>query len=83
MVDTSSDLLWVQCQPCITCFNQSDNLEFDPKKSSSYIETPCSFTLCNHDESYILTCDATVDGTSNVIAGSNITMLMVRLLLGK
>ena len=64
LLDIGSDLLWVQCQPCITCFNQADNLEFDPKESSSYREISCNSALCNHDENYIFSCDGTIDGTS-------------------
>ncbi|XP_050259225.1 protein ASPARTIC PROTEASE IN GUARD CELL 1-like [Quercus robur] len=64
LLDIGSDLLWVQCQPCITCFNQTDDLEFDPKESSSYREIPCNSALCNHDEDYIFSCDATIDRTS-------------------
>ncbi|XP_075663394.1 protein ASPARTIC PROTEASE IN GUARD CELL 2-like [Castanea sativa] len=64
LLDIGSDLLWVQCQPCINCFNQTDDLEFDPKESSSYREISCNSALCNHDENYIFSCDATIDRTS-------------------
>ncbi|BFI07856.1 aspartyl protease family protein [Marchantia polymorpha subsp. ruderalis] len=35
IVDTGSDLVWLQCAPCTQCFQQS-NPVFDPKSSSSY-----------------------------------------------
>ncbi|KAI4326166.1 hypothetical protein MLD38_031506 [Melastoma candidum] len=45
IVDTGSDLIWTQCQPCSQCFNQSTPI-FDPKKSSTYSELSCSSKLC-------------------------------------
>ncbi|KAJ3674427.1 hypothetical protein LUZ60_005043 [Juncus effusus] len=34
-VDTSSGLIWTQCEPCAACFQQSTPL-YDPKKSSTF-----------------------------------------------
>ena len=58
-MDTGSNLLWLQCQPCHNCFNQTSPI-FIPSKSSSYKNTSCSSstckdtpevdTSCNHDE---------------------------------
>ncbi|XP_020577466.1 LOW QUALITY PROTEIN: aspartic proteinase nepenthesin-1-like [Phalaenopsis equestris] len=45
IVDTGSDLIWTQCQPCIECFEQPTPL-FNPKKSSSFTTLPCSSPLC-------------------------------------
>ena len=39
VMDTGSDLVWVQCQPCIRCYNQTGPL-FDPSTSSSYSPVP-------------------------------------------
>lgn len=45
-LDTGSDLIWTQCQPCLICFNQSFPL-YNPSVSSTYYKYPCSGTLCN------------------------------------
>ncbi|KAF7150658.1 hypothetical protein RHSIM_Rhsim02G0215200 [Rhododendron simsii] len=46
-MDTGSDLIWTQCQPCLECFSQPDP-KFDPRKSSSFSNVSCSNNLC-HD----------------------------------
>ncbi|KAL3512002.1 hypothetical protein ACH5RR_024719 [Cinchona calisaya] len=45
IVDTGSDLTWVQCQPCKQCYNQPEPL-FDPKISTSYHSIPCKSSTC-------------------------------------
>ncbi|XP_058089605.1 aspartic proteinase nepenthesin-2 [Magnolia sinica] len=45
IVDTGSDLIWTQCKPCTSCYNQPTPI-FDPSKSSSYSNLPCSSSLC-------------------------------------
>lgn len=45
IVDTGSDLIWTQCEPCKECYEQ-DTPIFDPKKSSSFSKIPCSNSLC-------------------------------------
>jgi hypothetical protein len=41
-VDTGSDLVWVNCKPCIQCIvNAADN-PFDPTQSTSYQEASCT-----------------------------------------
>ncbi|KAF8387911.1 hypothetical protein HHK36_026573 [Tetracentron sinense] len=45
IVDTGSDLTWLQCLPCKTCYNQTQPL-FDPSKSSTYKKVPCSSPSC-------------------------------------
>ncbi|KAJ3670430.1 hypothetical protein LUZ60_010754 [Juncus effusus] len=52
IVDTGSDLIWTQCQPCKSCFNQSTAI-YDPSMSSTVNAVPCKSTkylyLCkNH-----------------------------------
>ncbi|CAD6263550.1 unnamed protein product [Miscanthus lutarioriparius] len=44
-IDTASDLVWLQCQPCVSCYRQVDPL-FNPKLSSSYAVVPCSSDTC-------------------------------------
>ncbi|XP_037459784.1 aspartyl protease AED1-like [Triticum dicoccoides] len=47
LLDTGSDLSWVQCAPCNSsdCYLQKDPL-FDPRKSSTYAPIPCGFDVC-------------------------------------
>ncbi|KAJ3693351.1 hypothetical protein LUZ60_008831 [Juncus effusus] len=45
IVDTGSDLTWVQCTPCASCYTQQDPL-FDPSSSSTYVSVPCNSTTC-------------------------------------
>ncbi|KAH7520568.1 aspartic proteinase nepenthesin-1 [Ziziphus jujuba] len=45
IMDTGSDLIWTQCSPCKDCFSQSTDI-FNPKKSTSYSNLPCSSELC-------------------------------------
>lgn len=45
IVDTGSDLIWTQCLPCETCFDQPTPI-FNPKKSSSFSKLSCSSQLC-------------------------------------
>lgn len=56
IVDTGSDLVWLQCQCGSTCQNQIDPL-FDPTASTSYLTVPCDNSLCaqvTNSASYIL-----------------------------
>ncbi|EFJ20570.1 hypothetical protein SELMODRAFT_54048, partial [Selaginella moellendorffii] len=45
VVDTGSDLPWLQCQPCKSCYKQADPI-FDPRNSSSFQRIPCLSPLC-------------------------------------
>ncbi|KAI6672070.1 hypothetical protein NL676_006955 [Syzygium grande] len=45
ILDTGSDLTWVQCQPCRVCYNQQDPL-FNPSASPSYKSIPCNSSTC-------------------------------------
>lgn len=45
IVDTGSDLAWVQCQPCRSCYNQEEPL-FDPSNSLSYQSISCNSSTC-------------------------------------
>ncbi|CAA7056449.1 unnamed protein product [Microthlaspi erraticum] len=46
VADTGSELLWVQCKPCDSCYPQDDPI-FDPKASSTYKDVSCSSSQCN------------------------------------
>lgn len=45
VIDTGSDINWIQCQPC-DCYQQSDPI-YDPTASSSYSLLPCNSPQCN------------------------------------
>ncbi|KAJ7564959.1 hypothetical protein O6H91_02G041400 [Diphasiastrum complanatum] len=45
IVDTGSDLVWVQCNPCRRCYRQQGPI-FDPVSSSSYNQLSCSNRQC-------------------------------------
>ncbi|XP_023766329.1 aspartyl protease family protein At5g10770 [Lactuca sativa] len=49
IVDTGSDLTWVQCQPCSSCYNQQEPL-FNPSESLSYKSVLCKSTTCENLE---------------------------------
>ncbi|CAN8270257.1 unnamed protein product [Cochlearia groenlandica] len=45
VLDTGSDVNWIQCQPCSDCYQQSDPI-FDPASSSTYKSLTCSASQC-------------------------------------
>ncbi|WOL09453.1 hypothetical protein Cni_G18206 [Canna indica] len=45
VLDTGSDVSWIQCQPCADCYQQSDPV-FDPTASSSYSPLSCDSSQC-------------------------------------
>ncbi|KAL6627479.1 hypothetical protein ACP70R_031205 [Stipagrostis hirtigluma subsp. patula] len=45
VLDTGSDVTWVQCQPCADCYQQSDPV-FDPSLSGSYAAVSCDSPRC-------------------------------------
>ena len=45
VLDTGSDVVWIQCSPCRKCYTQTDPI-FDPSKSRSYATIPCDSLLC-------------------------------------
>ncbi|CAL5052611.1 unnamed protein product [Urochloa decumbens] len=49
LIDTGSDLSWLQCAPCnsTACYPQKDPL-FDPSKSSTYALIPCNTDACRN-----------------------------------
>ncbi|XP_049376762.1 aspartic proteinase CDR1-like [Solanum stenotomum] len=54
IVDTSSDLTWTQCKPCVDCFKQLGPI-FNPKNSTSYKTIGCNNKLC---QGFICNCYA-------------------------
>jgi len=45
VLDTGSDLMWIQCLPCSKCYNQVDPY-FNPAASSTFRKVPCATPLC-------------------------------------
>lgn len=50
VLDTGSDIVWIQCLPCRKCYTQSDPV-FDPSKSSSFAPVTCDSPLCRRLDS--------------------------------
>lgn len=49
VIDSGSDIVWVQCQPCSQCYHQTDPV-FDPAESASYTGVSCSSAVCDRLE---------------------------------
>lgn len=45
VIDSGSDLVWVQCRPCSPCYKQANPL-FDPSMSVSFSGVPCRSAVC-------------------------------------
>lgn len=45
IIDTGSDLIWTQCQPCADCYRQGTAI-FNPSTSRTYARLSCSSKLC-------------------------------------
>ncbi|PNX75745.1 protein ASPARTIC PROTEASE IN GUARD CELL 2-like [Trifolium pratense] len=46
VIDSGSDIVWIQCEPCDQCYNQTDPI-FNPATSASFIGVSCSSSVCN------------------------------------
>ncbi|KAJ0238885.1 Aspartic proteinase CDR1-like protein [Hirschfeldia incana] len=59
LIDTASSIVWTQCLPCLSCYDQQDPI-FDPSTSSTYKEkicdqdlnNPCRYEITYVDQSY-------------------------------
>lgn len=49
VLDSGSDIVWVQCQPCKQCYQQLDPV-FNPAESASYSGVTCSSSVCDRLE---------------------------------
>lgn len=49
VIDSGSDIVWVQCQPCSQCYHQSDPV-FNPSESASFSGVSCGSTVCDRLE---------------------------------
>ncbi|KAK4769670.1 hypothetical protein SAY87_030202 [Trapa incisa] len=50
VLDTGSDVVWLQCAPCRKCYSQTDPI-FDPSKSRSFAAVPCESPMCRRLDS--------------------------------
>ncbi|XP_028794748.1 aspartyl protease family protein 2-like [Neltuma alba] len=50
VLDTGSDVVWLQCSPCQKCYSQTDPV-FDPTKSRSFAGISCASPLCRRLDS--------------------------------
>ncbi|KAF3324464.1 protein ASPARTIC PROTEASE IN GUARD CELL 1-like protein [Carex littledalei] len=50
VLDTGSDIIWLQCAPCRHCYSQVDPI-YDPRRSHSYSAIPCLSPVCRHLDS--------------------------------
>ncbi|KAK1603284.1 hypothetical protein QYE76_008127 [Lolium multiflorum] len=50
VLDTGSDVVWLQCAPCRRCYDQSGPV-FDPRRSKSYGALDCAAPLCRRLDS--------------------------------
>ncbi|CAL5196339.1 unnamed protein product [Lathyrus oleraceus] len=75
IVGTGSDIVWLQCQPCKQCYKQATHV-FDPSKSKSYKNLPCSskqcksvdFHSCNKNNS----CEYSIDYVGGTVSEGNL-----------
>ncbi|WOL12346.1 aspartyl protease family protein [Canna indica] len=49
--DTGSDLAWIQCRQCHSCYPQNEPL-FDPSKSSTFSRVGCDSDYCSSDSTF-------------------------------
>lgn len=49
VIDSGSDIIWVQCQPCSQCYRQSDPV-FNPADSATFSGVPCTSSVCDRLE---------------------------------
>lgn len=68
VVDTGSDVSWIQCLPCANCYEQSEAF-FDPSTSSSYVPLSCESPQCR-DLGYAYACANSTISSSSAAAGS-------------
>jgi hypothetical protein len=46
IIDTGSDLVWLNCKPCIHCIVKAADKPFDPTQSTSYQQALCTDAAC-------------------------------------
>ncbi|TVU14318.1 hypothetical protein EJB05_37779 [Eragrostis curvula] len=79
-IDTATDLVWMQCQPCVSCYRQFDPV-FNPKLSSSFAVVPCGSDTCDQldehrcrDEEDDNACQYTYKYSGNAVTKGTLAM---------
>lgn len=49
VLDTGSDIMWIQCSPCVDCYAQTGAV-FNPRESSTFGRLSCASTMCSELE---------------------------------
>lgn len=50
VLDTGSDIVWLQCMPCARCYQQKDPI-FNPSASTTYRKVACAAPVCKRLDS--------------------------------
>lgn len=58
-IDTGSDLVWLNCEPCIQCIVNATDNPFDPTQSTSYQQASCTDPACKGFPNNRTSCDST------------------------
>ncbi|CAK9870089.1 unnamed protein product [Sphagnum jensenii] len=59
LIDTGSDLVWLNCKPCIHCITKAADNPFDPTQSTSYQKASCTDAACTGFPRQPTSCDST------------------------
>lgn len=51
VLDTGSDVAWIQCEPCRECYSQADPI-FNPSYSASFSTVGCDSAVCSQLDAY-------------------------------
>nr|ABR16474.1 unknown [Picea sitchensis] len=51
VLDTGSDVVWIQCEPCSKCYSQVDPI-FNPSLSASFSTLGCNSAVCSYLDAY-------------------------------
>lgn len=75
LYDTGSDLTWVQCSECVTCFNQRGTVYSIESSPSSYVY-PCS--RCNFEDFYDFCVSGSCFFSYSYVDGSSLQGVVAR-----
>ncbi|CAJ1978115.1 unnamed protein product [Sphenostylis stenocarpa] len=68
IIDTASDIIWMQCKPCKKCYRQATPF-FDSRKSVTYKTIPCNSKTCDSVLGTACTSQFTKHCTYNIYYG--------------
>ncbi|MCO5547130.1 hypothetical protein L7F22_000572 [Adiantum nelumboides] len=64
IIDTGSEITWVQCQPCLQCGSQIRDPIFDPSGSHTYHKLQCHSNWCRDTSGLTIGCPKSTAFTS-------------------